>query len=184
MPAARRRRAATPDFDLAEVVTEYIRAHKSPDPYEIASEVLKQIPEDELYGVVEMLLPEYVSERLRSYRHSQQKRKRSKKGKEATTSTRWAKTEHEDWDDIFFTSVSVPGEGRKWLGDCTRDDIAAISNEYFDAASENQAKGESYSEIFDAMKRRRASIVSELPADLVIEAFAGEEDEEDAAEAA
>lgn len=184
MPAARRRRAATSDFDLAEIVLAHIKARKSPDPHEIASDVLKQIPEDELYGVVELLLPRYVNDMMRAHRSSAQKRKRSKKGKE-TTSARWARTEHEDWDEIFFASVNVPGTGRKFFGDCTRDDIAAIANDYFDAASENQAKGESYSEIFEAMKRRRVDLVSELPADLVREAFdTDEEDDENEEEAA
>ena len=167
-----------PEFDLAELVREHVRERKSPDPYEVAGAVIDEIPDDELYGVVELLLPDYVRERIDAERRSAQRRKRSKKGKN-TESVKWEQTEDGDWDEIFWTSVSVPGIGRKWLGECTQDDIAGIIADYEDLAASNQAMADSYTEILSLMQSNEAEEVSELAAELVVSAFTGEEEEDD-----
>lgn len=164
------------EFDLGVLVREHIKRHKSPDPFEIADDVIKEISDEELQAIVELLLPVYVRERLDAYRRSQQQRKRSKKGKKST-SAKWEAADDE-WDAIFWTSVYIPGIGRKFLGDCTKNDVAAIVSDYEDLAASNQAMANAYNEILGLMKRRRVTIASELPAELVIEAF-GDEDEED-----
>ena len=157
-------------FSLSDLVDEHIQYTAHPDPHVISQGVAQNVPNHELRGVIERLLPDYVGERLRSNRSKAVKAVR--RGK--STSKKWAKARKDHQDGIaalLRQPFWVPEDGWKYLGDLNYEQCQAVAGEYTKRAEENMAYATAFATVARLLKEQRVEIVEELDADTIGEAF-------------
>lgn len=157
--------AAEREFSLSALVRAALESDE-PDPHRIAENVIASMSLADARMALAETLPNYVREIIRSQR----------RGRAATAppaSQRWGNVaELHASGELTLLRVRVFALGQwKFLGDCTRDDVQAIADDRDAEAAANTAAADRFKRLRTAMGRKRAAVVSELPAAVLSEIF-------------
>ncbi len=161
--------AAEPDFSLRALVRAALEGDET-DPHRIAEDLISAMSPSDAWQALASVMPAYVREVIREQR---QRAVAPRGGAGVTTSSRWknvAQLHAAGELTLLRARVFALGEW-KFLGDCTRDDVMDIVEQRDAEATANAAAARRYSALRAAMTRREATLVSDLPADVLSEIF-------------
>jgi hypothetical protein len=116
-------------MDLRALIVQTLSEHKSPDPHEVADEVLAAIGPRDVRAVLAQLLPDAVRKVIHQQRGTAPVDAPSGNGKRAVGAM---------VRDPWRLRVWVPGFGWKFRGDLTADDCSAIADDYVDRSRQMQ----------------------------------------------
>jgi hypothetical protein len=153
------------EFSLRSRVRESLEGDE-PDPHKIAEILLQELTPSEAAAALAATLPSYV-------RLVAKEMRRSSVHSATTTSTRWdnvAQLQSEGTLTLLRARVFASGAW-KFLGDCTRDDVTDIAAQRTQEAVDLEATAKRFRQLREAMGRKRVSIVSQLPTNILTEIF-------------
>lgn len=162
-------RVPADDFSLFEVVRAALEGGE-PDPYRVAADVIASLSLADARAALAATLPSYVRDVIRDQRRG---RVRVASPAAAPTSARWDNVaELHASGELTLLRQRVFAQGAwKFLGDCTREDVQAIAEDRDVLAAENAAAADRYRRLRAAMGRRKATVVRDLPADVLTRIF-------------
>lgn len=168
-----------PEFDLDAVIREVLATSASANPRDIAIDVAARIPDEVLADVVALLLPVRVRKVIRSQRagarYNTSRRVRTERPVDhqaegdvpvAAGSVRWQDAANITHDPKRWR-LAIDGDGWKLLGECTEGDVKAVILSYRKLAVANEAIADRYCDLRDTMIAEGASVVADLPDDVV-----------------
>lgn len=153
------------EFSLRSRVREALEGDE-PDPHIISEILLQELTPGEAAAALTATLPSYVRQIAREMR-------KSASHSSSTTSTRWDNVaELQEQGTLTLLRARVFASGTwKFLGDCTRDDVTDIAEQRAQEAADLEEAAERFRKLRAVMGRKRAMIVSELPANALTEIF-------------
>lgn len=153
------------DFDLRSFVQQALDRSKKANPHEVADEIAGSIPVEHLRAAVYELLPAYVVPMVGRNRAATM---RAASDDEAPKpSARWAAAAR-TYQGILGQRMLGADEW-KFLGDFTRDDLAAAAERRRAHAAGVLHEAERFETLAKKMQRRKATKVADLPDDVVRE---------------
>lgn len=158
-------------FDFAALTREVIAASASPDPGNIAADLLDKIPAAEYQAVLSSLLRDHVRRSLPLYPAASASAAATPKGVSPRPRGSWKLSVGEQWRR---RSVFVGDHTWKFLKDCTYDDLmanAAVKRGLADATLREAEKSEALAEL--VKRTRGASTLGDVPSDKVLAVLAG-----------
>ena len=143
-------------FDIRAAVRDAIEAGLSPDPEVLAEKVAADIPAKDLRAALASVLPTFISTRLSLSRASTL---RPQPEVEPTPGqSKWVR---------HASVLNVPVVGadglRKFLRDCTTEDLLAMVEDRRSRAAANEAMADKYEALRAMLAKRRARVVGDLP---------------------
>ena len=154
-------------FDLRLLIREELETNPSADPYVVAAEVAKRVPDHRLREVVDYCLVRVVKEVAGVARHTAMHPPASGLRPVGGRSERWGAVK------VLRSRLCVDPDEREWkfLADATRDDVLRAADVRRQQAAANAAWAERYERLAEKMRVYRAATVSDLPPDAIEEAM-------------
>lgn len=153
------------DFDLKAVVADAIALAGSPDPVIVSKLALDAIDPADAHAALAIVLPLYVRNAMRNAAVAT--RPHAEPGKVDERTCRKARA----YLARYSVALSTDERDRKWLGDCTYDDLLTAAGIRRNKAAETIAEAEKFERLAEKMRVNRASVVSELSDEAIAEAF-------------
>lgn len=147
---------------MAARVRSFQESTGSADPREIASKILTDLEDHELRAVLEVVLPEYVRQVMKTGRNQAAS---SPPASSKVSAVR-------DWyERLMGQPVDVSGGHGQWksLRECTRDELLAVAQYRRETAARNLATAEKYESLAKLLPARKT--VGQLPTDVVASVF-------------
>ena len=137
-----------------------------PDPHRIAEDLIARMDLADVRAALAETLPAYVAKRIHLRRNMPGRA-------QAPASARWKNVaELQASGELSLLRSRVFAAGAwKFLGDCTRDEIQDLSEARAVAAAQNAAAARRFEALGEAMRRRKADVVSDLPPAVLEEIF-------------
>lgn len=164
-------------INLSALIYAELQESSEADPHVIAEQLIAKLSEDDLREVVAVTLPAHVRRHIHSLR-SRVSSEASAASSDAPSgggnrSARWeaiaAAYESGELDELRLRVFACGAW--KFLGDCTREDVADIAEQHDVAVAQRANVARRYHALHAAMKRKRAKTVRDLPLDAVREIF-------------
>lgn len=145
------------DFNLTQTVRRVLRSATTADHFILAKEVLAEIPESEMAGCLEELLPHYVQRQAAQLREGY---RRSAKVGALTMGESGGRSRGIDPGERFLSQIA-PFDLRKFIRECDRGDCQHIAERYQQESDANGAKAERWRLL--ARKVKPGQTVGDLP---------------------
>ena len=160
LPAAPLAEVEPQEFSLSRLVRAALEGDEA-DPHRIAEDLIASMSLTDARAALAVTLPDYVAKAIH--------RTRRRGPAPTTSSARWDNVaELHASGELTLLRIRVFALGEwKFLGDCTRDDVKDIAEQREAEAAANAAAAERFKRLRAAMGRKRAAVVSDLPADVL-----------------